>query len=76
MCLRAMVKVFQHVENLRNPEVFMRLAHRLVLALLIVVVDTAAFALPLAALLLAYVLLARPDWFRDWVDRLYRGVSR
>ncbi|HSO84239.1 hypothetical protein [Thiocapsa sp.] len=54
----------------------MRLAHRLLLALLIVVVDTAAFAVPLAALLLAYVLLARPDWFRDWVDQLYRGVSR
>ncbi|RKT47012.1 hypothetical protein BDD21_4560 [Thiocapsa rosea] len=54
----------------------MRLAHRLVLALLIVVVDTAAFAVPLAALLLAYVLLARPPWFRDWVDRLHRGVPR
>ncbi|RKT45438.1 hypothetical protein [Thiocapsa rosea] len=54
----------------------MRLAHRLVLALLIVVVDTAAFAVPLAALLLAYVLLARPPWFLNWVDRLYRGVPR
>ncbi|SDX63833.1 hypothetical protein [Thiocapsa roseopersicina] len=54
----------------------MRLAHRLVLALLIVVVDTAAFVVPLAALLLAYVLLARPVWFRDWVERLYRGVPR
>ena len=54
----------------------MRLVHRLVLALLIVVMDTAAFAVPLAALLLAYVLLARPPWFRDWVDRLYRGVPR
>ncbi|MBK1646878.1 hypothetical protein CKO25_20065 [Thiocapsa imhoffii] len=59
-----------------NPEVVMRLAHRLVLAVLIVVVDTAAFVVPLAALLLAYLLLARPAWFRDWVDRLYRGVSR
>jgi hypothetical protein len=54
----------------------MRLAHRLVLALLIVVVDAAAFAVPLASLLLAYILLARPVWFRDWVERLYRGVSR
>ncbi|QVL48428.1 MAG: hypothetical protein KFB96_22950 [Thiocapsa sp.] len=33
-------------------------------AMLIVVVDTAACAVPLAALLLAYVLLARPVWFR------------
>ncbi len=62
--------------NLVNPEVVMRLAHRLVLALLIVVVDTAAFAVPLASVLLAYILLARPVWFRDWVDRLYRGVPR
>lgn len=54
----------------------MRLAHRLVLALLIVVVDTAAFVVPLAALLLAYILLSRPVWFRDWVERLYRGVPR
>lgn len=60
--------------NLANPEVVMRLAHRLILALLIVVVDTAAFAVPLASLVLAYILLARPAWFRDWVDRLYRGV--
>ncbi len=54
----------------------MRLAHRLVLALLIVVIDTAAFAVHLASVLLAYILLARPAWVRDWVDRLYRGVPR
>jgi hypothetical protein len=54
----------------------MRFPHRLALALLIVVADTAAFAVPLASVLLAYILLARPIWFRDWVDRLYRGVSR
>lgn len=54
----------------------MRLSHRLLLALLIVVIDTAAFALPLASLLLAYILLARPAWFLDWVERLYREVPR
>lgn len=65
------------VANLaNNPEVVMRLSHRLVLALLIVLVDTAAFLIPLAAVLLAYILLARPAWFRDLVDRLYRGVPR
>ena len=47
-----------------------RLAERLIWALLIVVVDVAAFAVPLAALLIAYVLLARPAWFREWVGRL------
>ncbi len=54
----------------------MRLADRLVWALLLVIVDTAAFAVPLAALLLAYVLLARPAWFRDWVEQLYREAAR
>lgn len=65
------------VANLaNNPEIVMRLSHRLVLALLIVLVDTAAFLIPLAAVLLAYILLVRPPWFRDWMDRLYRGVPR
>jgi len=50
----------------------MRLAERLVWALVIVVVDAAAFAVPLAALVLAYIVLARPPWFRNWVERLYR----
>ena len=54
----------------------MRLADRLVWALLIVVVDTAAFAIPLAALVIAYVLLACPRWFREWVERLYREAPR
>jgi hypothetical protein len=50
----------------------MRLADRLVWAALIVIVDTAALAIPLAALVLAYVLLARPPWFRHWVEQPYR----
>lgn len=54
----------------------MRLTHRLVWALLIVVADTAAFAVPLTAFLLAYVLLARPPWFRDWVVQIYRDAPR
>lgn len=62
--------------NPANPEVVMHPAHRLVSALLIVIVDTAAFAVPLESVLLAYILLARPAWVRDRVDRLYRGVPR
>ena len=53
----------------------MRLADRLVWALVIVIVDTAAFAIPLAALVLAYVLVARPRWFREWVEQVYRGAT-
>jgi hypothetical protein len=54
----------------------MRRAERLLWAFLFIVVDAAAFALPLAALLIAYVLLARPAWFRDWVERLYQDAPR
>lgn len=54
----------------------MRLADRLVWASLIVIADTAAFAIPLTALVLAYVLLARPPWFRDWVEQLYGEAPR
>ena len=54
----------------------MSLAERLIWALLIVVVDAAAFAVPLAALLIAYVLLARPAWFRERVGRLYDEAPR
>jgi hypothetical protein len=54
----------------------MRLADRLVWALLLVIVDTAAFAVPLAAFLLAYVVLARPLWFRNWVEQIYREAPR
>jgi hypothetical protein len=54
----------------------MRLAERLIWALLIVVVDAVAFAVPLAALLIAYVLLARPAWFREWMGRLYDEAPR
>ena len=60
----------------RGRELGMRLPDRLVLALLVVVVDTAAFAVPLAALVLAYVLLARPPWFRDLVEQLYGEAPR
>jgi hypothetical protein len=40
----------------------------------IVVLDVAVFVIPVTGLLAAWVLLARPPWFRQWVDRLY-GVG-
>ncbi len=48
---------------------------RYLLAVLIVVVDLALFALPLTGLAIAYVLIARPPQFRDWVDELYSDPS-
>lgn len=49
----------------------MSTAERVVLAVLIVVLDVAVFVVPVTGLLAAWVLLARPAWFKDWVDRLY-----
>ncbi len=44
---------------------------RLGLACAIVLVDFLVVAIPVAALILGYAILARPPWFREWVDRLY-----
>jgi len=41
------------------------------LAVIIVAVDLLVFAVPLAALAAAYVILARPPGFLEWVRRLY-----
>ncbi len=44
--------------------------NRVLLALVILVVDAVAFVIPLGALFLAYVILANPPWFRDFLARL------
>lgn len=49
----------------------MTTAERVLLAILIVVVDVALFAVPLTGIFAAWVLLARPPWFRRWVEQLY-----
>jgi hypothetical protein len=49
----------------------MTTAERVTLAVLIVILDVAVFVVPVTGLLAAWVLLARPPWFRQWVDRLY-----
>ena len=49
----------------------MSATERIVLAVIIVGVDVLVFALPLTALAAAYVILARPPGFLDWVRRLY-----
>jgi hypothetical protein len=45
---------------------------RILLAIAVILIDTVAFALPLTGFFAAYLLLARPPWFRVWVDELYR----
>ncbi len=44
---------------------------RVLLAIAVVIVDIVLFALPITGFFAAYVLLARPPWFLDWVKRLY-----
>jgi hypothetical protein len=41
------------------------------IALGVVLVDLIAFAVPITAIVVAYVVLARPRWFLAWVARLY-----
>jgi hypothetical protein len=49
----------------------MTLSKRIVIAILIVVVDLVAFAVPLSAIAIAYVVLARPARCLRWVVLLY-----
>lgn len=49
----------------------MKLGERLLLAVVIVLVDLVVFAVPLTAFYVAYLLVARPPWFKEWVTVLY-----
>ncbi len=46
---------------------------RLLLAIAIIAVDAALFVVPFAALFLAYVIVANPKWFRDFLNGLDRS---
>ena len=37
----------------------------------IIAVDLAFFMVPIVPFLAAYVLLARPDWFKEFIDDVY-----
>lgn len=49
----------------------MRPTDRWILAITLVVIDIAIFVIPLTGLFAAYILLARPVWFRRWIEDLY-----
>jgi hypothetical protein len=49
----------------------MSATERVTLAVIIVAVDLLVFAVPLTALAAAYVMVARPPSFLEWVRRLY-----
>ena len=44
---------------------------RLMLAIAVVAIDAVVFVVPVAGLFVAYVIVARPPWFQDWVAALY-----
>jgi hypothetical protein len=48
-----------------------RSADRWLLAVTLVVLDVVVFVVPVTGLVAAWVILARPAWFRRWVDELY-----
>ena len=47
---------------------------RFLIAAAIVILDVAVIAIPITAVFAAYVLVARPSWFRAWVERLYQDM--
>jgi hypothetical protein len=49
----------------------MSTSERVALAVIVVAVDLLVFVLPLTALAAAYVIVARPPGFLDWMRRLY-----
>ena len=48
----------------------MSLSKRILLSSAVLAVDLLVFFLPLTALFLAYILLANPRWFRDFLNGL------
>jgi hypothetical protein len=51
----------------------MKPSDRWLLAIALVLVDLLIFAVPLTGLAAAWVLIARPPQFREWVLRLYEA---
>lgn len=49
----------------------MNTTERIVMAVLIVVVDILTFGIPLTAFFAAYILIQRPVWFREWMNKVY-----
>lgn len=44
---------------------------RIMMVVVILLADMLVFMLPLSAFFAAYVLLARPAWFKDWILKVY-----
>ena len=51
----------------------MKLTERILWATTIVLADLLIFVVPLTAVVAAYVLIARPVWFSDFIKKLYQA---
>lgn len=49
----------------------MQASDRWLVAIALVLVDLFIFIAPLTGLVAAYVLIARPAWFKKWVEEIY-----
>jgi len=49
----------------------MSTSERWLWAVAVMAIDFFVFFLPLTGMAVAYILIARPPWFRAWVDEFY-----
>jgi hypothetical protein len=52
----------------------MSLRNQYILGLILFAVVDAIIPIPFAEILLLYVLIKKPDWFREMVDGVYSGI--
>lgn len=51
----------------------MSLKTKLLVGLVVIGILDELIPLPIVALILIYVLFQKPDWFKQWVDEIYRA---
>ncbi len=49
----------------------MQASDRWLMGIAVVLIDVFVFVVPLTGLFAAYVLIARPPWFKRWLEELY-----
>ena len=50
----------------------MKLKNTLLVYLIVLAVLDMVIPIPFTAILLIYVLLEKPDWFRNWINTIYK----
>ena len=52
----------------------MSLRNQYILGLILFAIVDATIPIPFAEIILLYVLIKKPHWFREMVDRVYSGI--